>query len=109
MLPGIHALNVISAALIKMAKAVITIKIMPESPESDLTKIEEEAKKMIADFAGEGETKTEIEPVAFGLKALKIIFVMDESKGSPDPVAEKVNGIRGVNSAEITDVRRAIG
>ncbi|MBW2989180.1 elongation factor 1-beta [Candidatus Woesearchaeota archaeon] len=92
-----------------MAKAVITLKIMPESPEIDLAKVEEEAKKAIAEFAGEGETKTEIEPVAFGLKALKILFVMDESKGSPDPVAEKITGMEGVNSAEIIDVRRAIG
>ena len=92
-----------------MANAVITVKIMPESPEVDLSKIELEAKKIIAKFAGEGETKTEIEPVAFGLKALKIIFVMDEKKGSPDPVAEKIQILEGVNSAEITDVRRAIG
>lgn len=92
-----------------MANAIITVNIMPESPEVDLTKIEEEAKKIIADFAGEGETKTQIEPVAFGLKAVKIIFVMDESKGSPDPAAEKITKLEGVNSAEITDVRRAIG
>lgn len=92
-----------------MTNVVITLKIMPESPEIDLAKIEEEAKKVIAEFAGEGETKTEIEPVAFGLKAVKIIFVMDESKGSPDPVAEKITALEGVNSAEITDVRRAIG
>ena len=82
---------------------------MPESPEIDLAKVEGEAKKLISDFAGEGETKTEIEPIAFGLKAVKIIFVMDESKGSPDPVADKITQIGGVKSAEITDVRRAIG
>ena len=82
---------------------------MPESPEVDLTKVEEEAKRAITEFAGEGETKTTVEPVAFGLKSISIIFVMDESKGSPDPVAEKIQALEGVNSAEITDVRRAIG
>ena len=92
-----------------MTNAVITVKIMPESPEVDLAKLEEEAKKIITGFAGEGETKSSIQPVAFGLKSLNIIFVMDESKGSPDPVAEKITQIEGVNSAEITDVRRAIG
>ena len=34
-----------------------------------------------------------LQPIGFGLKALKIIFVMDENKGSPDPVAEKVKSI----------------
>jgi elongation factor 1-beta len=92
-----------------MAKAVITVRIMPDSPEIDLEKASTEAKKVIASFAGEGETKSSIQPVAFGIKALNIIFVMDESKGSPDPIAEKITEIEGVNSAEITDVRRAIG
>lgn len=92
-----------------MANVIVTVKIMPSSPEIDLKKLEEEAKKLIASFAGRGETKIEIEPIAFGLKALKITFVMDEKKGSPDPVAEKINELEGVNSAEIVDVRRAIG
>ena len=92
-----------------MANAVVTIKIMPESPETDLAKLEAAAKEKIRGFAGEGETKTEIEPIAFGLKALKIIFVMDEEKGSPDPVAEEIQDLEGVNSAEVVDVRRAIG
>ena len=92
-----------------MANAVITVRIMPDSPEIDLEKVGQEAKKAIAEFAGEGETKSSIQPVAFGIKALNIIFVMDEAKGSPDPLAEKVTQIEGVNSAEITDVRRAIG
>lgn len=92
-----------------MANAVVTVKIMPESPEVDLSKIEQAAKEKIKEFAGEGETKTEIEEIAFGLKALKILFVMDESKGAPDPVAEEIDKLEGVNSAEISDVRRAIG
>ena len=92
-----------------MANAIVTVKIMPSSPDIDLKKLEKDAKNLIAAFAGKGETKAEIEPVAFGLNALKIIFVMDEKKGSPDPVAEKIQILEGVNSAEITDVRRAIG
>lgn len=92
-----------------MANAIVTVKIMPESPDTDLNKLETEAKEKIKNFAGEGETKTEIEPVAFGLKSLSIIFVMDEKKGSPDPLAEDIQNLKGVNSAEITDVRRALG
>lgn len=82
---------------------------MPESPEVDLAKLEESAKEKIKNFAGEGETKIETEPIAFGIKSLKIVFVMDEAKGSPDPVAEEISSLEGVNSAEIVDVRRAIG
>jgi len=94
---------------IKMANVVITIKIMPESPEIDLSAIEEEAKKKIAAFAGEGDVKAEQEPIAFGLKALKILFVMDESKGSTEELEKDIAGVEGVNSVEVVDVRRAIG
>ncbi|MBU1201402.1 MAG: elongation factor 1-beta [Nanoarchaeota archaeon] len=92
-----------------MANAIVTIKIMPESPEIDLKSLETQAKEKITAFAGEGETRTEIEPIAFGLKAVKITFVMDEKLGSPDKVSEEISALEGVNSAEVVDVRRAIG
>jgi elongation factor 1-beta len=92
-----------------MANVVVTIKIMPESPESDLSKIEESAKKKIVKFAGQGHMKVEHEPIAFGLKALKIIFVMPESKGSTEELEDNISNIEGVQSVEVTDVRRAVG
>jgi elongation factor 1-beta len=92
-----------------MANVIITLKIMPESPEVDLDALEEKIKAKIVEFAGEGEMKTEQEPVAFGLKSLNIIFVMDEAKGGTDKLEEEIASIEGVNSAEAVDVRRAIG
>jgi len=92
-----------------MANVIVTLKIMPEGPQANLTEIEDEVKKKIADFAGEGETKSEVEPIAFGLKSLKILFVMDESKGATDPLEEQVKEVEGVQSVEVVDVRRAIG
>jgi len=92
-----------------MARVVATIKIMPESPESDLSLIQNSAEEEIKKFAGETQIKTEQEPVAFGLKALKIIFVMDEDKGSTEKLEETIKTIPEVKSVETVDVRRAIG
>jgi elongation factor 1-beta len=92
-----------------MANAIVTLKIMPESPDVDLEALSVKVKEKIAEFAGEGDTKQDIEPVAFGLNALKIIFVMDEAKGSPEPVEKEIENLKGVNSVEVIDVRRAIG
>ncbi len=92
-----------------MAKVVVTIKIMPESPESSLQDIEAAAKEIITRFVGETEFKVEIEPVAFGLNALNIFFVMDEKFGSTDPIEDQIRQIEGVNSVEAVDVRRTIG
>ncbi len=91
-----------------MADVVITLRIMPESPETDLKAIEEKAKVFIAEYGG-GVGKVNIEPIAFGLKALELIFVSNEDIGSTDKLEQNVSSIEGVNSVEVTDVRRAIG
>jgi translation elongation factor aEF-1 beta len=95
--------------VILMGTAVVTLDIMPESTEVELEKVQEEVTKLVKEFAGDRDTKATIEPVAFGLKMLKYIFVMDEQLGSPDVVAEKIKELEGVQSAEVSDVRRAIG
>tara|TARA_Y100000310_G_scaffold188284_1_gene188269 strand:- start:199 stop:474 length:276 start_codon:yes stop_codon:yes gene_type:complete len=91
-----------------MTDLIVTMKIMPSGPDADLSRIEEEAKNEISEFGGE-VGKVEVEPIAFGLKALNLIFVMDESLGSTEALEEKVKKLKEVNSAEVVDARRAIG
>jgi len=91
-----------------MAKVIITFKIMPESPEINLNKLKSAAKKKIEAFGGE-VGKVEELPVAFGLKSLNIIFVMEEKKGSTEVLEDQIADIKGVKSIEVTDIRRAIG
>ena len=92
-----------------MASVVVTLKIMPQNTSVDLSKIEAEAKKEIVGFCNSKEFKTNIVPIAFGLKALDILFVMDEAKGSTEELEKKVSHLNGVESVDVTDVRRAIG
>lgn len=106
---SIPVINVVLKVQIKMAQVVATLKIMPKSPETDISLIQGKAQEEIKKFVGETEMKFEQEPIAFGLTALKIIFVMDESKGSIDPLEEEIKKIEGVSSVETIDVRRAIG
>jgi len=91
-----------------MAQVVITLRIMPSGVDVDLGKIAEEATSKIKEFDGEVGKKEE-QPVAFGLKALNLIFVMDESKGSTEDLENQISEIDGVQSVEVSDVRRAIG
>ncbi len=92
-----------------MAKAIVTLKIMPDSPEVDMAALEKKVLVEIKSFCNEDEHKTEIEPIAFGLKALKITFVMDEKIGSTDRLEAAIAAFEDVNSVEVSDVRRAIG
>jgi len=91
-----------------MARVVITLKIMPTGQEVSLENIQKQAEKEIKNFGGD-VGKVETEPVAFGLIALKIYFVMDEAKGTTDPLEEKIAAMEGVNSVQVIDVRRTIG
>lgn len=92
-----------------MAKVVVTMKIMPEGTETNLEELKEKVEKEIKEFNGNLDIKIEEEPIGFGLTALKFLFVMEEEKGSTDPLEEKLKNIEGIGNAEVTDVRRAIG
>ena len=82
---------------------------MPQSPETDLSLLEGDVKEEIVRFCNSQEFRASIQPIAFGLKALQMIFVMEESKGSTEELENKLLGIKGIESVEVTDVRRAIG
>ena len=91
-----------------MQNVIITFKIMPASPEIDLDEIKEKAIQLISEFKGE-VGKEEKEPIAFGIVALKLTFVMDESLGGTDELEEKIAAFEEVASCEVIDCRRAIG
>lgn len=85
---------------------------MPESPQEDLKKISKSVNEKVRKFAKlkeDEEVRIQEEPVAFGLNALKIMFVMEEIQGSTEPLEKELQNIKGVNSVEVTDVRRTVG
>ena len=91
-----------------MADVIITIKIMPESPNEDLNRIENEAKSEIMLFEGQVHEIKQV-PVAFGLKSINIVFLLDESKGATDELEAKISEIKGVQSVEVINITRAFG
>jgi elongation factor 1-beta len=90
-----------------MGTALITIKIMPESPDTELEAIKEKARETIA--KGQGKVDgTKEEPIAFGLKAIIVNFALDESK-ELEPIENELKKIEGVSSVQVIDMRRAFG
>ena len=90
-----------------MGTALVTIKIMPESPETNLEEIQNKAKSIVEEKQGKNPT-TKTEPVAFGLNAILLNFAMDELL-SVDDFQNPIQELEGVNSAEVSDFRRAFG
>ena len=92
-----------------MADVIMTVKIMPESPEVHLEDLKEDIEKKVRAFAGKSAVKFEKEPIAFGLTALKVLFATKESNSNTDKLEESLRSIDGISSAEVIDVRRAFG
>lgn len=92
-----------------MAKAIVTFKLMPESPEVDLEAIKTKALEIAQKAGAIGQMQTKIEPIAFGLKAV-LILAMYEVEGSDfDAIAERMSLIDGVQNAEVAKMDLALG
>lgn len=81
---------------------------MPVSPDTDLEKLKQGVEKEVT-ASGAKFHKYDIQPVAFGLKALVITITADEDKGSTDVLEEKITALKHVESVMVTGVSRALG
>ena len=90
-----------------MGTALIRIKIMPSSTEEDLKFIAEQAEKTILKEKGTHYSSEE-QNIAFGLKAVIVSFALDESF-ELENIERALEKIKGVNSVQVVDMRRAFG
>jgi len=85
-----------------MGKVAVTYRIMPEGVEIDLGAIQEKVKGMILE--GSVIAKLEEKPIAFGLKFIQVVLVMDDLNNTSDQHEEAFGTIEGVQSVEVTDL-----
>lgn len=90
-----------------MAMTALKIKMMPESPETNLDEIKKEAEVLLAK-EGALNISFEEEPIAFGLKALIATMAWPEQFDT-DKAENILRDIKKVSSVEIIDYRRAFG
>ncbi len=89
-----------------MGTALVQLKIMPESPNTNLEELKEKAKNKISEIQGE-ITNFEEQDIAFGLKALIAFIRLDETIDT-SKIEDSVNEIPEVSSVDIIDHRRAL-
>ncbi len=78
---------------------------MPSEADVDLTKVENQISEKVSKFTGNQNIKFDVEPIAFGLNALKVMFVMDENKNLEE-LEDSVKVVENIASVEAIDVRR---
>jgi elongation factor 1-beta len=85
-----------------MGEVIVTIRLMPESVDVDLKRLEAEVRSRIQVHS------IEREPIAFGLEALRVITIIPDSAGGTDPLEKALAKIAGVASVQVIDIRRAL-
>ena len=83
---------------------VATMKIMPESPDVDLEALKADIQAAMPDDAE--FHKIDEEPIAFGLTALNLMFIIEDGEGGTESTEEAMAKLNDVASVEITDTRR---
>ena len=84
-----------------MGNVMVTFRVMPESPETDLDKIKNALLKL-------GSKKVVTEPMAFGLNSVISYFIVPDAEGGTEELEKCVKSIEGVAEAEITEVSRTL-
>lgn len=86
-----------------MGDVAIRMKVMPESTEVDLNKLKEAIKAAVPGYAR--LHAVEEKPIAFGLRALIVVTIMDDKGGHNPEETEIIFGkISGVESVEVEEV-----
>lgn len=83
-----------------MGNVAITLKVMPESPQSDLQQIRKSIEQLFEEFHEAKLQKIYEKPIGFGLVALQVLIVMPDSAGGTDDLEKAISGIEGVGSVE---------
>ena len=90
-----------------MSIVAVIVKLMPESPDTNLSEIENKAKPIL-EKEGAQNISFEHQEIAFGIKAIMIKFAWPEEK-STDFIENILSKIENVSSVTIEDYRRAFG
>ena len=91
------------------SNAIITFKIMPNSPDVDFDAVAAKCEDIAKENGAKGDTRVELVPLAFGLKEIKVLAMYEMTDDSFDPVAEKMAQVEGVSSAEVYKMDLAMG
>ena len=85
-----------------MGQVALSLKVMPSSPDVNIETIEDKIKEIETDKVKISDIK--VENIAFGLKAIKVLFVMPDKEVSPSEIEEKIKKIEGVGEVETESV-----
>ena len=85
-----------------MGEVGLQYRVLPEGLEVDLKKMRDDIGKVLPQ--GAVLRASEERPLAYGLKALHVLIVIDDKKGGAEQVESAIAGVPGVQSVEIVEM-----
>jgi len=85
-----------------VAEVAVILKLMPESTEVDLGKLEDMVRERVKVHS------ISREPIAFGLEALRVVAVVEDAAGGTEPLERELSGLPGVGSVQVTGLTRLL-
>ena len=86
-----------------MGEVVVILKIMPESPDVDLEKLQADIRAKVS-----GIEDMKVEPIGFGLSAIKIAMITEDDAGAGDKIEGLFSQIPGIDRTEIESLNRLL-
>lgn len=85
-----------------MAEVAVTLRVMPESAEVDLGKLETAIRERVKTHS------ISREPIAFGLEALRVVAVVEDAAGGTEPLEKELASLPGVGNVQVTGLTRLL-
>jgi len=89
-----------------MGEVAVQLKIMPSGPDVDLKDLSNRITSQITDYGR--MYSCEVQPVAFGLKALIVSVIVEDKEGGTEAVETSISGIDEVESVQVVAVTRML-
>lgn len=85
-----------------MADVAVTVKLMPDSAEVDLGKLEAAVREKVKVHS------VKREPIAFGLEALVLITIVPDAEGGTENLEKTLANIPGVGNVQVVGLTRLL-
>jgi elongation factor 1-beta len=87
-----------------MAEVAVQLKVMPRSPDVDLRSLSDRIELHVSQHGR--LYSCEVQPIAFGLKALMLTVIVEDKEGGTEAVEASLTEIDGVESVQVVAATR---